>query len=96
MKGAYPGPGFSPAQIERVYSTDAGRGTSVRPTVGSGLLAMAVLVWWLGRPGAAGALAASGLTLAVAGFALPTRLGPIEQVYSRSSLGISEGADRHE
>jgi hypothetical protein len=47
--------------------------------VGGAFMAIAALMWWRGRPGAATTLAALGITLALAGLAIPTRLGPIEQ-----------------
>jgi len=59
-------------------------------SVGTSFLAIAVIVWWRGRPAAAGVLAALGVTLALAGLAIPARLGPIEQAWMTLAHAISK------
>ena len=59
-------------------------------SVGTSFLAIAVIVWWRGRPGAAGVLAALGVALALAGFSLPESLGPIERAWMTMAHAISK------
>lgn len=50
-------------------------------TVGTALLALAGVLWWRGRPIAAGALAAAGAALCGAGLLAPTRLGGAQHAW---------------
>jgi hypothetical protein len=59
-------------------------------TVGGAFLAIALLAWWRGRPGAASVLAALGVALAGAGLLIPAHLGPVERAWMALAHAISK------
>ena len=50
-------------------------------TVGGAFIVIAMVVWWRDHRSAAMVAGAVGLALAVAGVAIPTRLGPVERAW---------------
>jgi len=59
-------------------------------SVGGAFLALAALLYWRGRPGAAGALAVLGAALVAAGVIAPGRLGPVYRAWMAFALAISK------
>lgn len=58
-------------------------------TIGAAFLALGGLLWWRGHGGALVA-AALGTLLALAGLAVPTRLGGIERAWTRLATALSK------
>ena len=67
----------------------SGEGRRFGLTLGSALLAFAMLALWRGRPNAAVLLGSIGLVLAIAGILIPTRLTPVERAWMTLALAIS-------
>jgi hypothetical protein len=66
------------------------KGRSFGLTVGGAFLAIAAFVWWRGHLKTAAVLGGLGFVLALAGLALPTRLGPIERAWMGLAHAISK------
>jgi hypothetical protein len=58
-------------------------------TVGCAFLVLAALLWWRTHVEAALALGLPGAALALAGLAVPTRLGPVERAWMRLAHALS-------
>ena len=58
-------------------------------TVGGAFLALAAFFWWRDHPTRAAVVAALGGALALAGLAVPTRLGPVFRGWMRLGHAIS-------
>jgi Saxitoxin biosynthesis operon protein SxtJ len=59
-------------------------------TVGGAFLVIGAIAWWRGLPNAAIGLWALGSSLALAGLAIPTHLGPVERAWMRLAHAISK------
>lgn len=59
-------------------------------TVGGAFLVLAGLAWWRGNVPVASGLGALGGVLALAGLAIPTRLGPVERGWMALAHAISK------
>ncbi|MGH9349991.1 MAG: SxtJ family membrane protein [Vicinamibacterales bacterium] len=59
-------------------------------TVGGAFLAIAAITWWRDHPTATMILGAAGSALALAGLAIPTRLGPVERAWMALAHAISK------
>lgn len=59
-------------------------------TVGGAFLAIAAITWWRDHPTATMILGAFGGALALAGLAIPTRLGPVERGWMALAHAISK------
>lgn len=68
----------------------AAQGRSFGLTVGGAFLAIAAFVAWRGHLKVATALGILGFVLALAGLAIPTRLGPVERAWMRLAHAISK------
>jgi hypothetical protein len=68
----------------------AAEGRRFGSTVGGAFLAIAAIAWWRGHPTLALVAGALGAALALAGLALPTRLGPVERAWMRGAQAISK------
>ena len=58
-------------------------------TVGGAFLVLAVALWWRGRTTIAVPPAALGLSLVLAGVAVPGRLAPVQRAWMRIAVAIS-------
>ena len=66
------------------------QGRSFGLTVGLAFVALALFGWWRGHPATATVLGVPGLLLALAGLAIPTRLGPIQRAWMGLAHAISK------
>lgn len=67
----------------------AGEGRRFGLTVGGAFLVMSAVAWWRGYDLVAAVMGAIGAALALAGLAVPTRLGPVERAWMRLAHAIS-------
>jgi hypothetical protein len=58
-------------------------------TVGTAFLLLALVAWWRGHPTAAAVLSGFGGILAVAAFAIPTRLEPVQRAWMKLAYAVS-------
>jgi hypothetical protein len=67
----------------------AAQGRRFGLTVGSAFLLFAAIAWWRGHPITTTVLGTPGVLLALAGLAVPTRLGPVERAWMALAHVIS-------
>ena len=75
------------ARVPARLTPEAGRRFGL--TVGGAFLVLAALLWWRAHAGVAVSLGTVGATLALAGLAVPTRLGPVERGWMRFAHALS-------
>jgi len=59
-------------------------------TVGCAFLALAAMAWWRAHPATMFVIGSLGTALALAGLAIPTRLGPISRMWMRLARLVSK------
>jgi hypothetical protein len=57
--------------------------------IGTAFLALAALLWWRARPIGAGVLTSAGAALILAGWLVPSRLGPVRRAWMRLAVTVS-------
>ena len=89
------GDGGLAARVPARLSADKGEAFSAAEgrrfglTVGGAFLVIAAIFWWRDHPTRAAVVAALGGTLALAGLAIPARLGPVFRGWMRFAHAIS-------
>lgn len=68
----------------------AAEGRKFGLTVGGAFLVIAAVLWWRDKPMASNVTGVIGFVLAVAGLAIPTRLGPVERAWMKLAHVISK------
>jgi Saxitoxin biosynthesis operon protein SxtJ len=68
----------------------AAQGRRFGLTVGGAFLVFAAIAWWRGHPTTTSVLGGVGGVLSLAGLAIPTLLGPVEQAWMQLSHLISK------
>ena len=68
---------------------NAAHGRRFGLTVGTAFLLLALIAWWRAHPTAAAVLGGLGGILALAGIAVPTRLGPVERAWMQLAHAVS-------